>query len=41
VIARDPTRPLSPQALLALQLKAVEDWLQMQRAQSTIEIQNP
>lgn len=41
VIARDPARPLSPQALLALQLKAVQDWLQTQRAQSTIEIQNP
>ncbi len=41
VIARDPARPLSPQALLALQLKAVEDWLGTQRTQSTIEIQNP
>lgn len=41
VIGRDAARPLSPQALLALQLKAVEDWLQTQRAQSAIEIQNP
>lgn len=41
VIAHDPARPLSPQALLALQLQAVQEWLQAQRAQSTIEIQNP
>lgn len=41
VIDRDPNRPLSPQALLALQLKAVEDWLQAQRAQSVIDIQLP
>ncbi len=41
IIDRDPARPLSPQARLALQLKAVEDWLQTQRAQSAIEIQNP
>lgn len=41
VIARDPARLLSPQALLALQLQAVQAWLQTQRAQSTIEIQNP
>jgi parvulin-like peptidyl-prolyl isomerase len=41
VIDRDPDRPLTPQALLALQLKAVEDWLQTQRAQSVIDIQLP
>jgi parvulin-like peptidyl-prolyl isomerase len=41
VIARDPNRPLSPQALLALQLKAVEDWLATQRAQSEIVISLP
>jgi parvulin-like peptidyl-prolyl isomerase len=41
VIDRDPDRPLSPQALLALQLKAIEDWLQAQRAQSVIDIQLP
>lgn len=41
VIARDAQRPLSPQALLALQLKAVEDWLTTQRAQSVIEISLP
>lgn len=41
VIARDANRALSPQALLALQLKAVEDWLLAQRAQSAIEISLP
>jgi parvulin-like peptidyl-prolyl isomerase len=41
VIARDASRPLSPQALLALQVKAVEDWLAARRAQSVIEILLP
>jgi peptidyl-prolyl cis-trans isomerase C len=38
VMDRDPDRPLNPQALLTLQLKALEDWLAERRAQSTIEI---
>jgi parvulin-like peptidyl-prolyl isomerase len=41
VIAREQNRPLSPQALMALQTKAVQDWLAQQRAQSTIEIRLP
>lgn len=41
VLARDENRELSPQALLALQLKAVQDWLAAQRAQSVIEISLP
>lgn len=41
LIAREQNRPLSPQALLALQTKAVQDWLAQQRAQSTIEIRLP
>ncbi|MGH2582114.1 MAG: peptidylprolyl isomerase [Anaerolineales bacterium] len=38
VLDRDPDRPLNPQAILALRLKALEDWLEERRAQSTIEI---
>ncbi|MEX1071970.1 MAG: peptidylprolyl isomerase [Anaerolineales bacterium] len=38
VLDRDPARPLNPQARLALQTKALEDWLEAQRAQSAIEI---
>jgi len=36
VVERDPDRPLSPDALLALQKRAVQDWLTQQREQSTI-----
>jgi len=36
VVERDPARPLSPDARLALQIKALEDWLVQQRARSTI-----
>jgi peptidyl-prolyl cis-trans isomerase C len=36
VVERDPARPLSPDAHLALQIKALEDWLVQQRARSTI-----
>ena len=41
VLARDANRPLSSQALLALQTKAVQDWLSQQRADSAIEIRLP
>lgn len=37
VLDRDPDRPLSPQARLALQLQALQDWLAQQRAQAVIE----
>ncbi|MEX1246981.1 MAG: peptidylprolyl isomerase [Anaerolineales bacterium] len=37
VLDRDPDRPLAPQARLALQMKALADWLETRRAQSTIE----
>ena len=40
VVERDPAHPLSPDARLALQIKALEDWLVQQRARSTI-IQTP
>jgi peptidyl-prolyl cis-trans isomerase C len=36
VIERDPAHPLSPDALLTLQYRALEDWLSQQRQQSTI-----
>jgi peptidyl-prolyl cis-trans isomerase C len=38
VLNRDPERPLNPQARLALQIKALEDWVAQQRAQSDIEV---
>ena len=38
LIERDPQRPLSPDALLTLQTKALQDWLQAQIDVSTIEI---
>jgi len=41
VMDRDPDRPLSPQARLALQMIALEEWLATQRSQSTIEILLP
>ncbi|MEX2160819.1 MAG: peptidylprolyl isomerase [Anaerolineales bacterium] len=37
VLDRNSDRPLAPQARLALQMKALIDWLEGQRAQSTIE----
>jgi peptidyl-prolyl cis-trans isomerase C len=36
VIERDPAHPLSPDALLTLQYRALEDWLSQQRQQGTI-----
>ena len=41
VLDRDPDRPLNPQALLALQVKAIQEWLQAKRAESAIEINLP
>lgn len=41
VLDRDADRPLSPQARLALQMKALEEWVGEQRAQSTIEVLLP
>jgi peptidyl-prolyl cis-trans isomerase C len=41
VIAIDPQHPLSPDARLMLQHKALEQWLQDQRTQSTIKILIP
>jgi peptidyl-prolyl cis-trans isomerase C len=38
VLDRDPDRHLNPQALLALQLKTLEDWLNERREQAAIEI---
>lgn len=38
VIERDPAHPLTPDAHLTLQIKAIEDWLAEQRAESTIEL---
>jgi parvulin-like peptidyl-prolyl isomerase len=36
LIERDPVHPLSPDARLTLQLKALADWLVQQRSQSVI-----
>ena len=36
VLARDPNRPLSPDALLALQEKALRKWLEEQRTQANV-----
>ncbi len=36
IIAREPARPLAPDALLALQTRAVQDWVARQREQSAI-----
>lgn len=36
VIARESSRPLAPDALLALQTRAVQDWVAQQREQSAI-----
>ncbi len=41
VIEKDPHRPLDPDALWVLQVKAVQDWLQAQRAESDIQILLP
>ncbi len=41
VLNRDADRALTPQARLALQMKALADWIAAQRAQSTIEILLP
>jgi parvulin-like peptidyl-prolyl isomerase len=38
VLERDPDRSLSPQARLALQIQALEDWLAERRAQSDIQV---
>jgi len=38
VVERDPTRPLSPDALLTLQEHALQDWLTQRRNASTIVI---
>jgi len=38
VIERDPTHPLSPDALQTLQKTAVANWLAQQKANSTIEV---
>jgi peptidyl-prolyl cis-trans isomerase C len=36
LVARDPARPLAPDALLALQERAVQDWLTQERNKATI-----
>jgi peptidyl-prolyl cis-trans isomerase C len=36
VVERDPTHPLSPDALLTLQERAIQDWLTQHRNESTI-----
>ncbi len=41
VLERDPARQLSPDALLVLQTRAVEDWLELRRSQSEIEVIAP
>lgn len=41
LIEKDPQRPLDPDALLTLQIQAVENWLKARRSQSTIEILLP
>ena len=38
VMARDPQRPLAPEALLILQSRAVQDWLEQKRSQSEIQV---
>lgn len=38
VLDRDPNRPLSADARLTLQTKALEDWLSQKRAESQIEV---
>jgi peptidyl-prolyl cis-trans isomerase C len=41
VIEKDPAHPLEPDARWALQVQALQDWLQAQRSQSTIQILLP
>jgi parvulin-like peptidyl-prolyl isomerase len=41
VVERDPERELSPQALLVVQAQALEDWLEIRRGESNIEILLP
>ena len=36
VLERDPNRPLSPDALLALQEHALRNWIEQQRQQANI-----
>jgi parvulin-like peptidyl-prolyl isomerase len=38
VLERDPQRPLSPDALLVLQAKALQDWLHARLGEAVIEI---
>jgi peptidyl-prolyl cis-trans isomerase C len=37
VLERDPSRPLTPDALKALQIQALQEWLEMKRAESEIQ----
>jgi peptidyl-prolyl cis-trans isomerase C len=39
MVERSPDRPLSPDALLALQQRAISDWLAQQRSTSTIQFE--
>jgi parvulin-like peptidyl-prolyl isomerase len=41
VLERDAQHPLSPEALLALQLQAVQSWLDERRSQSEVQILLP
>jgi peptidyl-prolyl cis-trans isomerase C len=41
VLERDPNRPLTPDALRALQIKALQEWLEMERAESEIQVLLP
>jgi peptidyl-prolyl cis-trans isomerase C len=41
LLERDPARPLSPDALLALQTSTVASWIEQQRANSQVEILLP
>jgi peptidyl-prolyl cis-trans isomerase C len=38
VLERDAQRPLSPDALRVLQIKALQEWLEMKRAESEIQV---
>jgi peptidyl-prolyl cis-trans isomerase C len=41
LIEKDPQHALTPDARLALQLLAVQNWLQQRRSESTIEVLLP
>jgi parvulin-like peptidyl-prolyl isomerase len=41
LLERDPARPLSPEALLLLQARAVQEWLQQARSAGQIEVLLP